>query len=281
MLDYYIKHTNKRRFEFCMLGGEVTHWPKFLDFIQYFKERYDCIFNLISNGSKKLSWWEKAAPYLDYVLISHHQKFSKAEHNRALLDLLYEQGVIGVTTVLMDPTEWEGCLKAIEHYKQSKHRWSIRYGELIHKEVNYTPAQKAVIEKVRARGANPLWFWWYNKTPRTIPYITDTNGKKKKVTDNHIVLKRLNDFKGWECNVGVDWFAIKIDGTISGTCGNALYKDAVTFNIYDIEFPNKFNPTITPAVCTQSGCWCGFETNMPKRKIDFTTANKVIPIHAI
>jgi hypothetical protein len=146
--------------------------------------------------------------------------------------------------------------------------------------VNYTPEQKLVIEKVRARTANPLWFWWHNKTPRTIPYIIDTNGKKKKVTDKHILLKRLNNFEGWECNVGVDWFAIKIDGTISGICSNALYKDAVKFNIYDTEFPNNFKPTIAPSICTQSGCWCGFETNMPKRKIDFTNNYKVIPIHA-
>jgi organic radical activating enzyme len=280
MLDYYIKHTNKKRFEFCMLGGEVTHWSKFLDFIRYFKERYDCIFNLISNGSKKLSWWKEAAPYLDYVLISHHQKFSKVEHNRDLLDFLYEQGIIGVTTILMDPTEWEGCLETAEYYKKSKRRWSIRYGELIHKDVNYTHEQKAVIANVRARSSNPLWFWRYNKIPRTDTYVTDMHGKRKKVTDNYIRLNRLNEFKGWECDVGVDWLAIKIDGLVKGTCGNMLYNDTEAFNIYDADFTDKFAPIITPTICTQSGCWCGFDTNMPKRKVDFTTKYKVIPIHA-
>ena len=279
VLDYYIANTNKRRFEFCLLGGEVTHWSRFLDFIKHFKENYNCIFNLISNGSKKLSWWREAAPYLDYVLISHHQQFSKVEHNRDLLDLLYEQGVIGVTTVLMDPWDWDNCLETIEYYKKSKRRWSIRYGEILHKDVNYTDEQKKVIGKVRARGSNIFWFLWNNKTPRITPYITGLDGKKKKVTDNYILLNRLNDFRGWECNVGVDWFSIKIDGSFVGACNNLLYNDNIAYNIYDIDLTTKFAPKIVPVICTQNGCWCGFETNMPKRKVDFTTKNKIIPIY--
>lgn len=279
MLDYYLEHTNKKRFEFCMLGGEITHWPKFLDFMQYFKERYTCIFNLISNGSKKISWWEKAAPYLDYVLISHHQKFADAHHNAKVLDLLYEQGVIGVVTVLMDPTEWDGCLDAVEVYKTSKHRWSIRYGEVIHPTVKYTDEQKALIETVRARRPNIFWFLWNNKTPRLNPKVVDVDYKTTKVSDSYIILNRLNEFYGWECNLGVDWLAIKIDGTVTGTCSNPLYKEAVTYNIYDKDFRSKFTPTIGPSLCVQTKCWCGFDASMPKRKIDFTTKHKVIPIH--
>jgi hypothetical protein len=179
----------------------------------------------------------------------------------------------------MDPGNWDKCLETIEYYKKSKRRWSIRYGEIIHKDVNYTDEQKEVIGKVRARGANPLWFWWNNKTPRTIPYVTGLDGKKKKVPDNYILLNRLNNFQGWECNVGVDWFAIKIDGSVVGVCSNLLYKNNTVHNIYDIDFTAKFSPEIVPAICMQNGCWCGFETNMPKRKIDFTTKNKIIPIH--
>lgn len=281
MLDYYIAHGGKKRFEFCLLGGEVTHWGRFLDFIKYFKTNYDCIFNLITNGSKKFDWWVEIAPYLDYVAISHHQEFSKVEHNRKVLDHLYEQGVIGLTTVLMDPNRWDDCLESIEYYKKSKHRWSIRYGDLIHKDVNYTEDQKKVIEKVRARSANPLWFLWNNKLPMISPRVVYENGKKKRITDTDLILYRQNNFKGWECNLGIDWLAIKIDGSLSGSCSNPLYKNLEKYNLYDINFPEKFTPTITPAICLQDGCWCGFETNMPKKKIASQHTQRIIPIHKI
>lgn len=279
LLDYYIENTEKKRFEICMLGGEVTHWPRFLDFINYFKTNYNCIINLITNGSKKISWWEKAAPFLDYVLVSHHQKFSKIDHNRELLDLLYEKNVIGVVTVLMDPTEWEGCLQSIEFYKKSKHKWSIRYGQLIHDQVNYTEEQKKVIQKLRARRANIFWFLFNNKLPRISPTIIYENNKKITVPDNYIMLNRLNNFNGWECNVGLDWFAIKIDGSISGTCGNPLFREHQKFNLYSDNFTTVFKPKIAPTTCLQSGCWCGLETNMPKRKKDTSSSKKIIPIY--
>jgi hypothetical protein len=36
-------------------------------------------------------------------------------------------------------------------------------------------------------------------------------------------INRMNNFKGWECDLGVDWIAFKIDGSVSGICGNSLY----------------------------------------------------------
>lgn len=278
LLDYYIANTKKRKFEFCLLGGEVTHWSRFLDFITYFKTNYDCIFNLITNGSKKLDYWVKATPYLDHVLVSHHQQFSNIEHNRKLLDHFYENGVIGVTNVLMDPFRWDDCLKSIEYYKKSKHRWSIRYTELIHEKIKYTEDQKNLIKKVRARSANPFWFWKNNKLPIYRPKVVYDNLKIKRVSDADIMLRRLNYFKGWECNLGIDWLAIKINGSLSGNCGNLLYLDAKKYNIYDEDFIDKFKPKITHSICTQDGCWCNFETNMPKRKTQGIENKKFIPI---
>ena len=37
LLDYYIKNTDKRKFEISLLGGESTHWKDFIPFIKYFK----------------------------------------------------------------------------------------------------------------------------------------------------------------------------------------------------------------------------------------------------
>jgi len=280
LLDYYIAHTEKRRFEISVLGGEVTHWKYFIEFMKYFKERYDIRFTIITNGSKSLEWWKEAKKYLDYVYVSHHQRFSKKEHNRDLLDYLYNQNIIAVSGVLMDPNCWEDCMETIEYFKKSKYSWSIRYVQLIHEKVSYTEEQNTIIAKLRARNANIFYFLKNNPSPRTNTKIVYENGKTQSVKDNHIILQRINNFKNWECSLGVDWLAIKINGDISGTCGNLLYKKENTYNLYDVDFSKKFKPEITKTICTQTGCWCGFEANMAKRKIKNNDNKKVIPIYA-
>ena len=279
VLDYYIKHTDKRKFDFNLLGGEVIHWKRFIDFIKYFKERYDCIFTLTTNGSKKLSWWAEAAPYLDYVGISSHHEFAEPQHLRNVADLLYEKNVIVVVKVLMDPYAWGKCMDTIEYYKGSKRRWSIRYLEIIDVEnVNYSTEQKDIIRNLRARSANIFWFFKNNKSYRSKVKVVDDTGTTHKIKENEILLNRYNNFKGWECNAGVDWIAFKIDGSVAGICGNPLFNQDEILNIFDVDFPNKFKPTIVPTVCQQISCWCSFETNMPKKQISLK--NKVIPIYA-
>jgi organic radical activating enzyme len=272
LLDHYLKNTNKKKFEFHIMGGEITHWPKFFDLIEFLKERYNCIFILTTNASKKIEWWEKTTPYLDYVYISSHHQFCDAYHIRQVADLLYKRNTMVNVIVLMDPFEWNKCMDHVEIYKKSKYKWSIRYLEIIHDTVNYTQEQKKVLSTLRARKPNLWWFLKNNKSHRSNVKVVDTNNKVHKVSDEKIILERMNNFKGWECSVGVNWIAVTTNGTVSAICSNGLYANNEKFNIFETDFINKFNPKIQPTTCKMDACWCMFEANMPKRK--------VIPIYA-
>ena len=282
LLDYYLKNTDIKKFEIHLLGGEVTHWKNFIPFIKYFKENYNCIFTLTSNGSKKIEWWQKAAPYIDQVTLSHHQEFVKKEHLRDVADFLYKSNVLVDISVLMDPTRWEECIESIEYYKKSEKKWSIRYIEVLQDMLNvknpYTPEQRKVVESVRARGSNIFYYLRVNKIYRSKVTVINEEGKKISVRENQILRDRLNNFYGWECELGVKWLAIKTNGDISGSCSNSLYNSNETYNINDLDFTDKFHPTITTTTCTQSACWCGFETNMFKK--EKPSSKKVIPIYA-
>lgn len=267
LLDYYIKNTNKRKFDFHVMGGEVTHWKKFPDLIEYFKNRYDCVFTLTTNASKNMAWWEKSFPYLDYVAISVHHQFSDPEHIKTVADFLYEKNIYVVALVLMDPFAWEKCTGIVDVLRGSKHRWTIRYNEIVDMNIAYTEDQRQMLKKERARFTNPWYFYKTNKSYRSKVIVIDDQNRKHSVKDNELLLKRMNSFRGWQCDVGVDWIAVKADGQLSGICGNGLYKDISTYNIYDKDFIKTFNPTISPTICQQKDCWCGFEINMPKRKL--------------
>lgn len=267
LLDHYIKTTNKRRIDFHVMGGEVTHWKYFIDFIKYFKQRYDCIFTLTTNASKKISYWKEAAPYLDYVNISVHNEYSNAEHVKEVADLLYKNNVYVIALVLMDPFAWDKCMSIVDTLKTSKYRWTIRYNEVVHNSVNYTSQQLKILKKEKARYTNPFYFLRTNKSYRSKVKVIDTKGKKHSFKDHELVLKRLHNFKGWECDLGIDWLAIRADGSVSGICGNALYGKDTIYNLNDKDFKKSFSPNIKPTICKQDCCWCRFETNMSKRKI--------------
>lgn len=266
LLDYYIENTNKRKFDFHVMGGEVTHWKRFPDLIKYFKNRYDCVFTLTTNASKNIAWWEQSFPYLDYVAISVHHQFSDPEHIKRVADFLYEKNIYVVALVLMDPFAWDKCMDIVDILRSSKHRWTIRYNEIVDMNISYTEDQRRVLKKERARFTNPWYFYKTNKTYQSKVIIIDDQSRKKSVKDNELLLKRMNNFEGWQCNVGVDWIAVKSNGQLSGICGNSLYDDTSTYNIHDKDFKDKFSPTIVPTVCQQKNCWCIFEINMPKRK---------------
>jgi MoaA/NifB/PqqE/SkfB family radical SAM enzyme len=277
VLDYYKKNTNKRKFDILLLGGEPTHWPKFIEFVSYFKENYNCIFTLKTNGSKSLEWWAKAAPYLDQVGISVHNEYVDREYVRNLADYLHSQNVPVNAQVMMDPNTWDECMESVEYFKGSRYRWPIRYIEIIDQKIKYTESQTAIIKKVRARSYNWLWFLKNNRNYRNDVTVIDENRKSKKVSENHLLINKLNVFTGWECNLGVDWLNVGSNGTIIGFCPNPVYNEV--YNLYHADFKEKFNPTIAPVVCNQPECVCVFDTNMPKRKLASSLPiKKIIPI---
>jgi sulfatase maturation enzyme AslB (radical SAM superfamily) len=267
LLDYYIKNTNKKKFEINILGGEVTHWKKVIPFVEHFKNNYNCVFSLITNGSKKIDWWKENGKYFDRVTLSHHQEWCNPQHLRDVADLLYESNVLVNITMIMDPKLWDGCLESIEYYKKSRKQWSIRMHEALQDEVAYTEDQLKLISKLRARSANLFYFFRINKMYRSSVTVTDIDKKKHKISDNYILHNRLNSFYDWECNLGVDWVSIRTNGDIFGTCQNKLYNSNISYNLYDEDFVEKFQPTIVPTICEQKGCWCGAEINMSKKKI--------------
>lgn len=275
LIQYYQEHTNKKVFDIHFVGGEPTHWPKLFEFIKYLKENFNCLISMTSNGSKKLSWWEEASKYFDRVHMSCHNEFVDLVSFRNVCDLLYDKGVVVSVSVMMDPKAWDICMDMVDYLKLSRNKWTIRYVELIGDEINYTDQQVSVIKQHRARKVNLLWFLLHNKYYRSKVKVTDTLGKVHNFQDNEILVKRLNNFYGWQCSLGIDRINVTPDGYLGGTCGQSLY-GLPKFNIYQRGFVEKFTPEITPVICSKVECVCNIETVIPKQVV---SNKKVIPIY--
>jgi organic radical activating enzyme len=277
LINYIQANSNKRVFDIHFCGGEPSHWPKLLEFVTYLKENFNVLISMTSNASKKLDWWEKIVPYFDRVHLSCHREYVDLEHFRNVCDMLYERGIVASASVMMDPKAWDECVANAEYLKNSKYRWTIRYVEIIDAEVNYTPEQKKIISQHRARIVHPLWFWWHNKYYINKVTVIDPKGKKHRIQDNELLLKRRNNFYGWECSIGVNWLNINMNGQLGGTCEQTPYGGFEKYNLYDPDFATKFKPNFVPSICSKTKCLCSPEINMPKRNLGVT--KKVIPIY--
>lgn len=275
LMNYYQQH-GKTKFDIHFCGGEPTHWPQLSEFVKYLKSKFNCLISMTSNGSKKKEWWEVNAKYFDRIQLSCHHQYVDKEQFRNLCDFLYEANVVVSVSTMMDPKEWDKCISIVNYLKKSKHSWTIRYVEIIDKNVAYTDEQKQVLAQHRARKVNLWFFLKNNKYYRSKVTVIDSAGKKYRYKDNEILLKKLNNFFGWECSVGVNWINVSMSGEISGTCGENLFGLDYKFNLYDYDFISKFNPNITETICSKSFCNCEIETVMPKRKLK---SRKIIPIY--
>jgi organic radical activating enzyme len=257
LFNWYIRN-GKTKFDIHFVGGEPTHWPKLLDYIKYLKSNYNCLISMTSNGSKKLSLWENLAEYFDKVQLSYHYNHANLESFIQVADLLYSKGVIVSVNAMMDPKNWDNCVDAINQMKKSKHRWSIRYCELI-SDIQYTDEQIKLLKKHKARSSNPVWFLLNNKY-KPLKIKVDN----KTVDENYLLVNKLNSFTGWTCNLGIDWLHISSSGEVGGACGEYVFGENVKYNFRDSDFSRKFNPSFIATICSKKNCNCVPETNITK-----------------
>lgn len=279
LIRYYQENAGKNRFQFDILGGEPTLWPKLGEFVKILKtELGDCIsIGITTNGSRSLNWWYNNIKYFDKVLISVHPNDADPYHILKVSDLIYEHNKIVDVTVLMDPEKWDRCRQMIDIFKKSKRRWSIQTSQVMHELVNYNDNQKKYLKNYMKRIPNLFWFF---KNTRHYNYSTKLffdNGKSKKVRKNFLLINKLNSFQNWDCNIGVDNITLHFTGDIAGSCGENLYNLDYKFNLYNTEFKKVFKPVIRSTICNQLNCQCQHEYNTSKKN-NFKV-KKVIPIY--
>ena len=268
-LLHVIRHyraNGKKRVFLHIIGGEPTIWPRLGEFAEIFSKE-NCYISISTNGSRTLRWWREYGKYFSKVILSCHHQEMNLEHNIAVGDILYESGCIIDASVLMDPNAWDKCVSIVEGLRKSKRRWSILASEVMHSTVNYTEEQRKYLHGYLKRMPNLWYYFKNNKHPVDNVVVTFENGSKKRAKSNWIRLAKLNHFKGWDCNVGIDSFFINKDGRISGACGEKLYRENFYYNLYDLDFEQKFNPTIQTVICSLSDCVCQPEINLKKHKI--------------
>ena len=251
---------------FNLLGGEPTLYKDIEELCYYIKDqskKYNIrsYIELLTNGYRKLRWWEDNILMYDEVKISFHPEFANATHVRDVCDLVVSKGKQSMTQVLMLPAMWDKCIDTINILRTSKYKWGIMVKVVLknfgHEPYDYTQEQIEFMRhmprqsKVHNRPQYSNKFW-----------LNDT--ETKHYTASQIINEKYHTFKGWMCYAGIDIIHINRNGKfrIGGACPMP-YDGFTNKTIYDLdyEFPKE------PIICNIDWCKCGPDIITRKEKM--------------
>ena len=259
-----------------MSGGEPTTWPYFEKLVDKVAESGKKIYiGVNSNLIRTREWWTRMAPKLTGVSASYHPSVIKTEEERA--DWFDKLEMISQLTetnlrVMMDPGHWDHCIDVVE---KIKNRDDTTFGvepvrllnyfegfDLVNYNIDYTPEQdqmlpgldfipaKVVPEVVKAK-----------QYPQINRFVFEGGQQQRAEHFAPVVLNKVNQFKGWKCNIGLESLYISPDGLIKrGNC----FEGGIIGNILE---PENIKWATGPIECTYDVCHCFTDIRITKWKV--------------
>lgn len=269
LINYYKNSGLIDEVQLNLMGGEPTLWRDLGEFVQHVAEQTGCHISMQTNGSRTLRWWKEYGKYFNHVSISVHHERAEVDHVSKVADILVDQKVSILTTVLMDHTAWDKCVDIVNELLETKTKFMVLAKPIhINGVVTYTDEQREYLKESCKR--RPSWrliirhLTKYSKIPKYTAVFS--NGEKENVkSDHYFILNMMNRFAGWSCSIGINFLSINREGWLTGTCGQTLFGLDFKYNINDTDFTEKFNPTLQYSTCEQKMCLCAGETVINKK----------------
>ncbi|KGY11884.1 radical SAM protein [Vibrio tubiashii] len=256
------EHSNrvemKPYFEFG--GGEVTLLRYFGKLVKYINVHGGLV-TIVSNGSKKLAWWQDNAPYFSGVSLSYHINDIKNESHFMEVAKILEasESTRFHVNIMMVPERFDDCLQFAKRLKQEV-RCSIALQPLfegfghggITKKYPYTPEQEQIMKDFRGR-----------PELKTLPpsmaelEVNYADGTTKNLSTFDLIANDQTNFVGWDCYAGIDSLVVTFSGDIYRSW---CMQDGPIGSIYDenIELPTH------PTKCRTKICQCGVDLSAKK-----------------
>lgn len=288
VLDQVYKKSpyNKQKIIFELLGGEVTLWKNIDTLISVIKETNNIIM-LVTNGVRTLDWWEKNGQNFEWVTLSYHSEFADYKHICNVSNLLVDLGVTTTVLVLMYPKKWQECVKAHKYFMKNSHAIvSLQRLTLISTSRDgKNMSGKSENNQYPYSGSQLSYFLSENKElpKKTLKLKYDLgigffDSKKQqpffKVNNSFLSVNNLNNWKDWDCYVGIDSLFLEQNGDIrhSVMCRvkpplgkwrhfKSLKGELGVENLDKIQWPEK------PVVCPYTSCFCVNDYRTRKQKV--------------
>lgn len=230
-------------------GGEPTLWPKLTEFLE--KTPDNVFTEIVTNGSRTISWWKRVKKSLDRVVLSFHPNTADIDHFLSVATLLQEDQDIDVFTMLLYDSSQELKLNDVSvrlRENNIDYQYKPIYPDFGPIMLNYDDVQRSrilddyyVSTKKRKKQLKP-----------SSHIIVDG----EKTTIKHLLINQLNNFQGFSCLAGSKRFHISYEGTVYvGSClamSLGRLGDSIVLN--------------EPIICPKNSCRCFDDVKVKKWK---------------
>lgn len=247
-INQHYKENLGREICFLYTGGEVTIFKDFIPLIKAQSEAGNKI-GISTNGSRAVSYWQEARKYLDYVSISYHSDHTKLNHFIRVINAI-KNDVQTHVNIMVKPEYFDQCIEAAHRVHEETSEVTIDVQivlENFQRPFSYTDEQREKIMSVSKEINSNLKLTRERKPFRGLMKLRHANNSEQLIKAGDIIIRKLNAWKGWKCNVGIEELVVNMHGDIFPSwCG----KVGKIGNVRDarLEFPT------TGVVCPEA--WC-------------------------
>jgi MoaA/NifB/PqqE/SkfB family radical SAM enzyme len=233
--------------EICFLytGGEVTLSDEFIPLIKAQSEAGNRI-GISTNGSRPVKYWKEARNYLDYVSISYHSDHTNIDHFIRVINTI-KNDVQTHVNIMVKPEYFDRCIDAAYQVHQETSEITLDVQivlEDFQRPYYYTDEQRQKILMANQDINSQLKLVRERKPFRGLMKLRYEDKSAELIKAGEILIKRLNSWKGWQCNVGIEELVINMHGDVYPSwCG----KVPKIGNIRDSELKFPTSGYICPA----------------------------------
>ena len=245
LIAHYASLGRELLFQFS--GGEPTVYPHFLDLIRHLHHRA-CKVGVISNASRTLRWWHEALPHLDQAVLTHHIEFVDLEHFIQVTRCL-ASSIRTHVNVTMHPQRFDECLANAQRIAAACADITLTLKPLL---VDFGSAPYAYNDEQRDTIRTTIFSIRRTRAlaeSRGLMQITYDDGRMEMRKAANLIVTGQNQFKGWECQAGVELLAVDFSGNIF----RAVCRQGGRIGHIDDE--RLVLPTES-VICTRDTCHC-------------------------
>ena len=262
-----------KKINISIAGGEPTLSPHLPELVKMFHDKGNTV-TVTTNGARSPRYYEEIGPYINGICFSFHPSFEDPNFKEKVEVANKYSGT--TVRVMMDTRYWDRCVEIYQYYVNQAdvsveavrlQDWSV--GNTLGR--NYTPEQDKWILANPHRSVKLSFGAVLNfMKPRKIPvlmgckYHWDDGTTTDRPDTIDIINSGLNDFRGWECDIGLESLFVHYDGDIQRANCRQGTPTRIIGNINEpelIQWPTK------PEICVQKECHCSTDIIISKRKI--------------
>jgi organic radical activating enzyme len=243
LCDRLLDLTQDRSGILTVLGGEPTVHDMLPTILEKLNNNF--AIEIVTNGSRGLSWWKELKALPHKVVISLHPEYYDATQFRIneLVDFLIENNVAVCFNLMCDTANWNTVIDIYNSIRDEYKCLTIPaiitdyLSRSTRKSIEYTDDQNQFMASLLSTlKLKPV-------SGHSVNTATYNDGSTEIVNDPNLIINSKNNyFKGWSCSAGRDSISVDFNGAITaGICGAKRLGNAATFklNTENLICPNE------------------------------------------